>query len=195
MSRIQVNVFSAEEMKDVERMGKNDPYVTLTLDLKNKDSFVKTAIKKNAGKEATWNETLFLENYDPNRHNELFVNVLDDESLADEPIGFTAIGLNQVSNAPGKALKAKYELNMTNGKQKGFITIEVIVLHPGEQARALSQAQAARGNSQLNGAQQDYIKGLERKEKAGDAAAAAAIVGGLFAAKGMMGGKKEQKEA
>ncbi|KAF9436591.1 hypothetical protein BGZ76_003503 [Entomortierella beljakovae] len=195
MTRIQMNIFRAEDLEDVERFGKNDPYITACLDLKNKDSFAKTAVKKNAGKEPEWNETLFLENYDGDRHNEVFINILDQEALGDEPIGFTSIGLNQITNAPNKALKGKYELYQSNGKQRGYITVELIILESGEQARPLSQAQPVRGSSQLDGAQQDYIKGLKRKEQAGDAAVAAALVGGLFAAKGMMGGKKEEKEA
>ncbi|KAF9436590.1 hypothetical protein BGZ76_003502 [Entomortierella beljakovae] len=191
MTRIQINVYHAEELKDVERMGKNDAYLVAALDLKNKDGFAKTAVKKNSGKTPEWNETLFLENYDPNRHNEVYITILDSETLADEPIGFTSIGLNQISNAPGKALKGKYEVYLTNGKQEGYVTVELIILESGEQARSLSQEQPVRGVAQLDGEQQKFVKSLERKESAGDAAVVAGVLGAAFGAKALFGGSKK----
>ncbi|KAI9223392.1 C2 domain-containing protein [Blastocladiella britannica] len=55
--RLEVTVIQARNLRDVELIGKNDPYVSLTLGTVK----AKSSIIRNSGDKATWNETFTLD--------------------------------------------------------------------------------------------------------------------------------------
>ncbi|KAG0205277.1 hypothetical protein BGX28_003079 [Mortierella sp. GBA30] len=182
MTQLKITVHKAEHLDDVEHFGKNDPYVQVTLDFKNKDSFQKSSVKKNAGKNAEWNETLTLENFSPNEHRELYVEVLDSDVGIDPPIGFAAIPLHQVLSAPNQVFRGQFQLYTPKGKEKGTVSLTIAAVQSGH---AVPQADLheVKGLSQIVTDHQHRIETLKRNEKVGDAATAAAVIGGIFAAK------------
>ncbi|GJJ77262.1 hypothetical protein EMPS_09621 [Entomortierella parvispora] len=180
---LNVTVHSADHLADVEHFGKNDPYTQITFDYKNEKSFQKTAVQKNAGKSATWNQTLTLDNYKP-EYQELYVEVLDHEKTADAPIGFAAIPLRQVLEAPGNVLSAKFDLYTPEGKQKGFITLTIALAQPGQTSATIELNAASspqtKGTSIIIADHQHRVKGLKNKERLADGAGLA--LAGLAAA-------------
>ncbi|KAF9090784.1 Extended synaptotagmin-1 [Mortierella sp. GBA35] len=185
---LKITVHAAANLEDVERTGKNDPYVQLSVDL-NKQ-FQKTKTIKNAGKEAEWDQTITIAEFDRQENEFLYVEVLDEETLADEPIGFAAIPLNQVFSAQGHAITGRFDLYKVDGKQKGEILLTIAVVSPG-QTEPHHNYTEVRGHSQIVSAQQARIRSLKHKETASDAAtvaAGAALVG--LGAKFLFGGKK-----
>ncbi|KAF9112574.1 hypothetical protein BGX27_003165 [Mortierella sp. AM989] len=193
---IQVYVHSAGHLEDVERFGKNDPYARVMLDLEDKATFVKTSTKKNAGTNPEFNQSLLISSYNADRNEKLYIELLDEETTADEPIAFAAIPLNQVKSSPNQILKGKFDLYTADGKQRGTITLTIAILAFGQEQHSHDAGgQEIKGYSEIDTEQQKRIKSLQNKERAGDLAVAAAIGGGLFAAKSALGGKEEKKEA
>ncbi|KAG0302719.1 hypothetical protein BGZ97_002212, partial [Linnemannia gamsii] len=128
---LKVTVHQATRLEDVERFGENDPYAQISLDLKAK-RWPKTKTAKNAGKEATWNQTLELSEYNPQEQKELYVDILDEEIGFDEPIAFTTIPLNQVNAAHGRVIRGRFDLFTVKGEQKGEILLTIAVVAPGQ---------------------------------------------------------------
>ncbi|KAK3841677.1 MAG: C2 domain-containing protein [Linnemannia gamsii] len=188
---LKITVHEASRLEDVERFGKNDPYARVGLDLKGK--FVKTKTINNAGKEAAWNQTLTIESFDPQTQPELYVEVLDEETTADEPIAFTTIPLHQVLSAQGHAIRARFDLYTVDGKQKGEILLTIVVVAPG-QTEGHHPSTEIRGATQLDTAHHSRIKGLKRKESAADAATLAVIGGALFGAKALHDASNDKKK-
>ncbi|CAO3567887.1 unnamed protein product [Mortierella alpina] len=166
----------------LQHLGKNDPYVQVTLDIKKKDSFQKTSVKKNAGKNAEWNETLSLEGYIPGQHHTLYVEVLESDIGIDPPIGFAAIPLTQVTNAQGHVFRGLFGLYTPSGKEKGTISLTIAAVQAGQAAPHGDLAEV-KGLTQIESDHKHRIESLKRNEKVSDAAAAAGIIAGLFAAK------------
>ncbi|KAG0239806.1 C2 domain-containing protein [Mortierella sp. GBAus27b] len=193
---LYIHVRKATDLKDVERLGKNDPYVVLFINRDDKSSYRKTSTKKNAGSHAEWDEVAVLENYEASRHTELFVRVLDAEKLVDEPIGYNTIPLNQVNDAEHRSYKARFPLFLADGKQKGYIHLTITVI-PSEHAGATitNDNAEAEGHAILGEQQQKDIKAKEREEDATQVAAGLALLGGAIAAKSLLGGSKDKKEA
>ncbi|KAG0340849.1 hypothetical protein BG000_010950 [Podila horticola] len=160
---IHVIVHRAESLDDVEHMGKNDPYVQITTDLTDKHAFKKTTVKKNAGRNADFEEHLILDSYNPEHDHYLYVEVLEDDIGIDPPIGFTAIPLGQVQQAQQHALLGEFQLYTPKGKEKGTVTLSIFIVPSGQ---ATPQVHLTKTN-----------------EKVSDVGAAALILGGLFAAK------------
>jgi len=116
---------------------------------------------------------LTLEHFKP-EYQELYVEVLDHEKSADAPIGFAAIPLRQVLEAPGNVLSAKFDLFTPEGKQKGVITLTIALAQAGQTSAAFdhngtSSAQI-KGNSIIIADHQHRIKGLKNKERLADGA-------------------------
>jgi Ca2+-dependent lipid-binding protein len=128
---LKITVHEATHLEDVERFGKNDPYARVSLDIADNKHFQKTKTIKNAGKEAAWNQTLTLENFDPHTHEYLYVEILDEESLADDPIAYAAIPLSQVTQAQGHAIKGRFNLFTVKDKEKGEILLTIAAVAPG----------------------------------------------------------------
>ncbi|KAF8930755.1 C2 domain-containing protein [Dissophora ornata] len=191
---LQVTVHRANHLDDVEHFGKNDPYAQITLNFADSHSFQKTSVKKNGGKDVEWEQTLTLEEFDQSEHHDLYVEVLDDETTVDAPIGFTAIPLHQVLDAPGRSFKGKFDLFTPDGKQKGTISLTVTVLQAGHSAHE-NDGPEVKGQSQIVSDHQKRIKALKYKEKAADGAALAGAAALAVGAKFLLDKHKDQKKA
>ncbi|KAG0295024.1 hypothetical protein BGZ96_012687 [Linnemannia gamsii] len=186
---LKVTVHQADHLEDVERFGKNDPYAQVAVNLKSK--FVKTKVVKNAGKEAAWNQTLDILEYNPQEHDKLYVDILDEETGFDEPIAFVTIPLHTVLAAPGHVLRGRFGLYTVGGKQKGEIVLTIAVVAPG-QTEAHHPTGEVQGISELNSEHQAHIKSLKRKESAGDAGTAALLIGAALGAKALHDASKDK---
>ncbi|KAK3830427.1 MAG: C2 domain-containing protein [Linnemannia elongata] len=189
---LKVTVHQADHLEDVERFGKNDPYARISFGLDGKNT-AKTQTLKNAGKEAAWNKTLELPNYNPQEHETLYLEILDEETGFDEPIAFTAIPLHQVLAAQGHALRGRFDLHTVKGKQKGEVLLSIVVVNAGQTEGAHPQSEV-RGLVKLDSAQQARINGLVRKEKAGDVGTAALLAGAILGAKALHDSSKDSKK-
>ncbi|KAG9323771.1 hypothetical protein KVV02_007766 [Mortierella alpina] len=181
---LKITVHKAEHLDDVEHMGKNDPYAQFSFNVKDNNEFKKhkTSVKKNAGKNPEWNETLSLENFDSNLHHELYVEVLEDDVGIDPPIGFCAIPMSQITKAENKVFRGCYDLFTPSGKPKGTISLTIAVVNAGQAAPACNTAEV-KGLSQIVTDHQHRIKTIKTNEKVNDVGLAAGIIGGIFAAK------------
>ncbi|KAF9344635.1 hypothetical protein BGX26_004093 [Mortierella sp. AD094] len=184
---LQVYVHGVNHLKDVEHFGKNSPYVQFSVDIQDKTSFTKTAVKKRAGDDVDWNETLTIDNFAPSQHHTLYVEVLDHETLADAVIGYAAIPLHQVAEAQGHIFKGKFDLFTSKGEQKGTIDLTIADLKPGQDAHNVSSRPEEKGKSQIDTDHQTRIKSLVNKEHLSEGAGAAAA---LLAAAGIAVGAK-----
>ncbi|KAF9305653.1 hypothetical protein BGZ74_009400 [Mortierella antarctica] len=189
---IQVIVHRVESLDDVEHMGKNDPYVQLTTDLTDKEGYKKTTVKKNAGRNAEFEEHLTLDSYDQQSDNYLFVEVLESDVGIDPPIGFTAIPLLQVKEAPHHALKGEFQLYTPKGKEKGSVTLSIFIVPSGQPAPHV-QLTMINGRTEIVSDQKKRIETLKTNEKINDVGAAAAIFGGLYALKKVHDASKKPK--
>ncbi|KAG0205278.1 hypothetical protein BGX28_003080 [Mortierella sp. GBA30] len=179
---IKITVHKAEHLDDVEHFGKNDPYVKATLNFKDKDSYQKTSVKKNAGRHAEWNETLTLDNYIPSEHHELYVEIFDSDMGVDPPIGFCAIPLRQINDAPNKVFRGQFQLYTPKGKEKGTVSLTVAVVQAGH-AVPQSNLPEVKGISQIVTDHQHRMQSSKRNEKFSDIGMTAAAIGGLIFAK------------
>ncbi|KAF9541093.1 hypothetical protein EC957_003420 [Mortierella hygrophila] len=189
---LKVTVHQAEHLEDVERFGKNDPYARISLAVDFKHS-AKTQTVKNAGKEAAWNKTLELTDFNPQEHDTLYLEILDEETTADEPIAFTAIPLHQVLSAQGHAIRGRFDLHTVKGKAKGEVLLSIVVVSPGQTEGAHPQSEI-RGTVKLDSAQQNRINSLVRKEKAADVGTAALLFGAALGAKALHDAHKDSKK-
>ncbi|KAK3816494.1 MAG: C2 domain-containing protein, partial [Benniella sp.] len=187
----------ADSLPDVERLGKNDPYAQFSLNLADDKSFKPTSVKKNAGKSVEWNETVILDNYNPAQHRFLYVDVYDQEALADEVIGFASIPLYQAADAPNKSFKGKFQLYDDDNKEKGSISLTISIVESDKVGSFVANDGAeVQGQSSAEEDHKKHIKSQKRKEKASDAATVAAVGAALFGLKSVLGGGKEaNKEA
>ncbi|KAF9380645.1 hypothetical protein CPB97_008211 [Podila verticillata] len=179
---IEVIVHRAEDLDDVEHFGKNDPYVQITTDLTDKHAFKQTTVKKNAGKKADWEEHIVIDSFNPEHEHYLYVEVFDKDVGIDPPIGFTAIPLAQVQQAPQHAFKGEFQLYTPKGKEKGIVILSIFILAGGASAPSVSPQQV-RGRTEIISDQKKRIEHLKTNEKVSDVAAAAAIFGALYGAK------------
>ena len=185
----------ADSLPDVERFGKNDPYAQFSLNVDDKKSFKKTSVKKNAGKSVEWNETVVLDNYNPAQHRFLYVDVYDQETAADEVIGFASIPLYQAADAPGKSFKGKFHLYDDDSKEKGSISLTISIIESDKAASHVANDGAeVQGQSSAEEEHKKHIKSQKRLEHASDAATMAALIGGAALLKGALGGAKEAKK-
>ncbi|KAG9069754.1 hypothetical protein KI688_009079 [Linnemannia hyalina] len=189
---LKVTIHQAEHLEDVERFGKNDPYARVSLTVDGKYP-AKTQVIKNAGKEAAWNKTVEVPDYNPQEQDTLYLEILDEETGFDEPIAFTAIPLHQVLSAQGHAIRGRFGLHTTGGKTKGEVLVSIVVISPGQTEGAHPQTEI-RGEVRLDSAQQKRINSLSRKEKAGDLGTAALLIGAVVGAKALHDGQKDAKK-
>ncbi|KAF9360703.1 hypothetical protein BGX34_007607 [Mortierella sp. NVP85] len=185
----------ADSLPDVERFGKNDPYAQFSLNIADSKSFKKTSVKKNAGKQVEWNEVVVLDNYNPAQHRLLYVDVYDQEALADEVIGFASIPLYQANDAPGKSFKGKFDLYDDDNKPKGSISLTISIVESDKAGSHVANDGAeVQGQSSADEEHKKHIKSQKRKEHASDAATAAVLLGGAALLKGALSGGKEAKK-
>ncbi|KAG0312903.1 hypothetical protein BGZ97_010706 [Linnemannia gamsii] len=176
---LSITAHSASNLKDVETFGKQDPYLRFTLDLENPKSFQKTFVHKNAGKNPVWNQSF---NIPLNGEQDLFIEIMDEETTTDAIIAFAAIPINQVIHAPGGNLNAIFPVYTPDGKQNGEVTLTLTAHNvPGQNSgyHAGHQEDARYGVSRIVDVHLKRAKSLQNKEKATDAGIA--VAGGLFA--------------
>ncbi|KAF9186604.1 hypothetical protein BGZ51_001859 [Haplosporangium sp. Z 767] len=175
---LTVVAHGAQNLKEVETLGKQDPYFRFSLDLNNPKSFQKTFVHKGAGKTATWNQSFTVPLAG---EPEIFVEVMDDETTADAVIGFAAIPINQVVHAPGGTMNGVFDLYTPDGKQHGEVNLTLTAHNvPGQNTGVATQGMSpVKGTSHINEAHQKRAKSLKNRETAADVGSTA--MGGLFA--------------
>ncbi|KAF9973326.1 hypothetical protein BGZ73_003438 [Actinomortierella ambigua] len=174
---LDVTVHHAERLKDVERFGKNDPYVRLFTDLRHADKGVSTFVAKNQGNNPKWGQTLSLENIKDDAQY-LYLDVMDDEKGADEVIGFAAIPLSQVAQHQPPIFAGTFDIYDDKGKAHGTIYLTMRFRHKHEPATtAIHEGTSKRhGTSVVLDDHYKHIKKLVRKEKLDDTGKVAAGV-------------------
>jgi len=189
---LHIKAKRANGLKDVENMGKNDPYALFFIDQENKDSFRTTSTKKNAGNDVEWDEVVVLDNYDQGRHHNLYVEIFDKETGLDQIIGYATIPLHQVQNATNHALNAHFDLLTTDGKEKGTISLVITIVDSNRSGEAWAHAgPEVKGESTNDAEHQKRVESITRNEKVGDAAAVGAGLALLgIGLKFATGGKK-----
>ncbi|CDS03850.1 hypothetical protein LRAMOSA06806 [Lichtheimia ramosa] len=183
--QLNMIVNSASNLLDVEKFGKNDPYLQFTANYQDPNSFQKTSTQKNAGKNCSWNQSFTL----PMGAQEIYIEVMDAERAGfDEVIGFAAIPLNQVGP---QGLNAVFPIYTVSNKPAG----EVHLTFGNGAMQPVTQ-----GHSYVNEGHQKRVKTLRNKAVASDAAVGGAIAlgVGLLAKhaydghKGHHGGREEE---
>lgn len=184
-----------------DTIGKQDPYAQFSLDPSNPKAFQKTFTHKDAGRNATWNQSFVLP-----LHGEpdLFVEVFDEDPTADEVIGFAAIPINQVVYAQGGTFNGAFDIFQLNGKTAGELHLVLAVQglpnspqSPGGYGYQ-QQQQPVRGQSYVNETHAKRIKSLRNKAIATDVGIATlggalAVGAGLFGANFLNNQHKEEE--
>ncbi|KAI1320809.1 hypothetical protein EDD11_009766 [Mortierella claussenii] len=171
----------AQNLADVEMIGKQDPYLQFSLDFNNPKSFQKTFVHKDSGKSATWNQSFSVP---LTGEPELFIEIMDEETTVDAVIAFAAIPINQVVHAPGGTMNGVFDVFTPSGKQQGEVNLTLTAHNvPGQNTgfggQAAPPAGPVKGTSHISELHQKRIKSLKSKETAADAGTAA--FGGLLA--------------
>jgi hypothetical protein len=182
---LSIHVSSASELVSAQTIGKQDPFLQFSLDLDNKESFMRTFTHKNAGANATWNQSFTVS---LNGEADLYVEILDEESTVNEVIGFCAIPINQVVHAPGANMNGLFDIYDTKGERAGQLNLQLAALGFPNSQPADPQAQPVRGQSYVNEAHCARMKST--KKKATGVAVAGGILGaGLAIGAGFLGKK------
>ncbi|KAG0295025.1 hypothetical protein BGZ96_012688 [Linnemannia gamsii] len=194
---LSVTAHGAQNLQDVETIGKQDPYVQFSTDLQNPKSFQKTYVHKDAGKTPTWNQSF---TFNLAGEPELFVEIMDEETTADAVIAFAAIPINQVVHAPGGTFNGIFDVYTPSGKAQGEINLTLTAHNvPGQNTSVVQPGgQPVKGTSHISEAHQKRVKSLANKEKAADVGTAAfggllAVGAGLLANKLVNDNKKEEE--
>ncbi|KAI9495871.1 C2 domain-containing protein [Zychaea mexicana] len=186
---LSVTFIGANLDKDVEKLGKQDPYVQFTYDFSDSKSYQQTFTHKDAGKTPQWNQTF---NLPYSGAPDLFIEVMDQESTgADELIGFAAIPIRQIR--PGQPLSSSFQVYDIKSNSIGVVQI-TFTTQPGQQGY---QPQGM-GQSYVHEGHLKRCKSLRNKGVATDVAGVA-IGGALAIGAGLLGKKlyddrKEEKE-
>lgn len=194
---LTVTAHGAQNLQDVETIGKQDPYVRFSTDFNNAKSFQKTFVHKDSGKTPTWNQTFsFVLAGEP----ELYVEIMDEETTADAVIAFAAIPINQIVHAPGGSFNGIFDVYTPSGKPQGEINLTLVAHNvPGQNTSPVNPAsQPVKGTSHISIEHQKRIKSLANKEMASDVGTAAfggllAVGAGLLANKLVNDNKKEEE--
>ncbi|CEP13274.1 hypothetical protein [Parasitella parasitica] len=118
---LTINAVSAYELRKVQRIGKQDPFLQFSLDFTNKEGFLKTFTHKDGGEKATWNQSFTIE---LNGEENLYVEILDKEKTFDEVIGFAAIPINQIVHANGSYLNGLFTVFDTKREKAGTVHLQ-----------------------------------------------------------------------
>ncbi|KAI9322778.1 C2 domain-containing protein [Dichotomocladium elegans] len=187
---LSVIVHTGTDLANVESFGKQDPYLRFSVNLAEKDSWQKTYTHKDAGKNATWNQNFEIPlRGEPN----LFIEVMDEESGADELIGFAAIPLAQVAQAPGGNFNGRFAIFTIKGKEAGIVHLNLTVRGFNSPPPGYGQSQQPlQGRSFIDEEHAARVKSLRKKEVAADVGTA--LLGGAIAiGAGFLGNKIYQE--
>ncbi|KAI9260199.1 hypothetical protein BY458DRAFT_516868 [Sporodiniella umbellata] len=182
---LSINVCSASNLVAVQHFGKQDPYLRMTLDFNQKDSYLKTFTHTDAGDHATWNQSFTVS---LNGEPDLFVEVMNEERTADEIIGFAAIPINQIIYNPGGNMNGLFDVFDLKGVKAGTLHLQLVAIgFPNSQPADMSGA-PMQGRSYVNEAHAQKIK--SHKNKATGIAVGGALLGGALAVGAGFLGKK-----
>ena len=182
---LSIHVSSATELVSAQTFGKQDPYLQFSLNYEEKNQFLRTFTHKNAGENATWNQTFTIS---LNGEADLFVEVLDEETSVNEVIGFAAIPINQVVHADGANLNGLFEIYDVKGERAGLINLQLAALgFPNSRTPDFS-GQPVRGQSYVHEGHCARMK--SGKKKATGVAIGGALLGGALAIGAGFVGKK-----
>ncbi|OBZ83326.1 hypothetical protein A0J61_08623 [Choanephora cucurbitarum] len=182
---LSVTVSSASGLTKVQHVGKQDPYVQFSLNFSQKDAYLKTYTHKNAGQDATWNQTF---NVPLNGEPDLFVEVLDEESTIDEVIGFAAIPINQIVHAPGAHMNGLFTLYDTKGESAGVLNLQLAASGFPNSETPNFNVEPVYGKSYLHEEHCQRMKSTNKKA-AGVAVGGALLGGALAIGAGFLGKK------
>ncbi|KAI8143580.1 C2 domain-containing protein [Fennellomyces sp. T-0311] len=168
---LPITIHSATNLTDVERMGKQDPYIKFTTDITSKDSFQQTSTKEDAGENATWDESYEVPL--TGETTDLYIEVMDKEKGVDQIIAFAAIPLAQVARGPFSGL---FDLYNIKGDVAGKLHLTL----------GNVEEEPTPGRSYINQDHLERAKGLHHKALAGDIGTAA-IGAGLAIGAGFLG--------
>ncbi|KAI8076449.1 C2 domain-containing protein [Gilbertella persicaria] len=182
---LSIHISSASELVSAQTIGKQDPYVQFSLDFNQKDTYLKTFTHKNAGQNATWNQTF---NISLNGEPDLFIEVLDEESTVDEVIGFAAIPINQVVHAPGAHMNGLFTLYDTKGEKAGVINLQLAASGFPNSETPNFNCEPVYGKSYVHEGHCQRMK--SNKKKATGVAVGGALLGGALAIGAGFLGKK-----
>lgn len=170
---LTVNVVSASDLINVQTMGKQDPFLQLSLNFQEKDNFVKTFTHKDGGSSATWNQTF---KFPLNGEPELYIEVLDKEASVDEIIGFAAIPIAQVIYAQGAYLNGLFNIYDTKGDRAGLVHLQLAAKGFPNSETADFDTEPVQGESVVNDEHCARMRSNEKK------ATGVSVAGGIFGA-------------
>ncbi|KAG0226673.1 hypothetical protein BGW41_004113 [Actinomortierella wolfii] len=130
---LDVTVHRADDLENVEKLGRQDPYVVLFLGINDPNKSTKTKVAKSAGVSPSWEERLTLEQLNQDSHV-LYVEVMDDEKVGDRIIGFTAIPLSQVRECADHRFTGTFDVYTREGARQGTISLTLCIRDRHEQA-------------------------------------------------------------
>lgn len=182
---LQIHVSSATELVSAQTFGKQDPFLQFSLNFEEKNEFLKTFTHKNAGENATWNQTFTIS---LNGEPDLFVEVLDEENTVNEVIGFAAIPINQVVHADGANMNGLFEIYNTKGERAGLLNLQLAALGFPNSRTPDFNCEPVRGQSYVHEGHCARMK--SSKKKATGVAVGGALLGGALAIGAGFLGKK-----
>jgi hypothetical protein len=178
-----------------QKLGKQDPFLQFSLNFEEKDSFLKTFTHKNAGENATWNQTFTIS---LNGEENLYVEVLNEETTVNEVIGFCAIPIKQIVESQGANMNGLFEIYNTKGERAGEINLQLAASgFPNSETPNFNCA-PIRGQSYVH--ESHSVRMTSTKKKSTGMAIGGAILGaGLAVGAGFLGKKMydnhEEQEA
>ncbi|KAF9283702.1 Extended synaptotagmin-1 [Linnemannia elongata] len=195
-SVLEVTVHSAHGLEKVERLGQNDPYVRLSVDVDNDKQYkkFKTETKSNSA-DPSWEQSFDIREVE-DKHTDLYVEVLDEDKGADAPIAYTAIPLNQVKEAHNHSLSARFDLYNKHGVAQGEISLTLRIVQPGQESsgRITYDGNFQKAVSRVDEEQKKRFKKLILKETASDVGAASVLGGFAAIGAGLLAGQHKKAE-
>ncbi|KAI8342787.1 hypothetical protein BC941DRAFT_413840 [Chlamydoabsidia padenii] len=180
-----VNAVGANFLKDGQKLGTQDPFLRFGLNLEDKKSFQKTYTSKNGGKTPSWNQSFTLSLLG---EQNLYIEVLDEETTSAALIGFAAIPINQVVHAQGASINGLFEVYDVNSNVVGEVNLILIAKGFENSSNEQPQANPIRGTSFVHEEHLKQCKSVRNKEHAAEAGVA--VLGGALAIGAGLLGKK-----
>ncbi|KAI5081581.1 hypothetical protein GOP47_0001324 [Adiantum capillus-veneris] len=119
---LEVELLRAYGLKDVEAMGKSDPYAVLTCGNAPKQQ---SKVLQDAGGNPVWNETFNMELKGGDNPPELLISLFDKEKKGkDEPMGTVRVPLATVYSQK-QVPPTKYKVQLASGKFYGEIELRL----------------------------------------------------------------------
>ncbi|CAO3636817.1 unnamed protein product [Cunninghamella blakesleeana] len=119
---IEVTALNAVLDKDIDKAGRQDPYLRASLDLNVEESYKETQVHEDGGKLPEWNRTLEL---DYNGQQKLFIEILDKEKGVDGIIGGTTIPLLELFESEKGVVRGEFQLFDHKGESTGIVYLVI----------------------------------------------------------------------